>query len=377
MLKATKKVYMSILAILLVFITVVATTFAWVGILTYAQTDTFKMNLKVQDLENDYFLSISATDEEGYDDEGHFYTTYSDTANVTELKKQIIKNMGISIADLTNDNLVDRKFNQVYQIAPATTTRNTILNDEFHCLESRWGAKSIQTANSKAYYKFDIYISMEHREGDSAINENTNQKMNLFLADIAQTLTGDISTQVVQNEFTYDPSNLYNPNGLYSVNDVVNIDAASAARLALAVYDPILRTDKYSGTETPNRLYIYQGGTQYPTYYSESDTYSFGGILPEEYNLAYYEHVMNKTIKPSEFPIPDEAINRGDLELIENNKDLFDDEYGFGISNGKKTKVKITVYFWFEGWDSDCFEIIDAVNVRININFGTDSNVAQ
>ena len=40
-----------------------------------------------------------------------------------------------------------------------------------------------------------------------------------------------------------------------------------------------------------------------------------------------------------------------------------------------KKKIKVTVYFWFEGWDADCFEIIDAVMVRLNLEFASDSNV--
>ena len=119
---------------------------------------------------------------------------------------------------------------------------------------------------------------------------------------------------------------------------------------------------------------IYQGGTQLPTYDSATDTYSFGGILPEEYNIALFEHKKNRRIKYEDFKIPSDAINRGDLELTDDNKKLFDDNYGFGVNSGVKTKVKLTIYFWFEGWDADCFEIIDAVNVKINLNFATNAN---
>ena len=375
MFKATKKVYMSILAILLVFITVVATTYAWVGILTYAQTDTFKLNLKTQDLENDFYLSISATDYEEYDTSGNLImTTYSEHADEYEIKKQIIQNRGYSTTGLDTEQLIDRMFYSKYQILPVTTTRNTILKDEFHELEGNYGAKTIKAEKSNNFYKFDIYLSMEHRDGDAAITAGTNAKMDLILSDIANSLTGEINSQVVSNDFTYPSSAVYNPNNFGTISGSVNVDAASAARVALAVYKPILRTNSYFGTENPDKLFIYQGGTQVPTYNETTDTYSFGGILPEEYNLALYEHKKNRDILPTEFNIPADNINRGDLELIDDNDELFDDSYGFGVKDGKKTKVKITVYFWFEGWDADCFEIIDAVKVRINLNFATNAN---
>ena len=35
--------------------------------------------------------------------------------------------------------------------------------------------------------------------------------------------------------------------------------------------------------------------------------------------------------------------------------------------------VCFRVYFWFEGWDSDCFEIIDNKSVTVNLSFTTKS----
>lgn len=368
--KATKKIYMSILAVLLVFITVVATTYAWVGILTYGQTDTFKLNLKTQDLDSEFYLSISATDEEG---------TYAETADEYELKKQIIKNMGQGVDTLTSTQLIDRKFYSMYRISPVTTTRSTILKDEFHEINVEGGADTINPEWSHSFYKFDLYLSIEHRNGDDAIKADTNAKMDMILANIGDTLKGDVKTQKVSNSFVYPSNGIEDPKNretLYgrTISNEVKIDAASAARVALAVYEPILRTEKYSGNETPKELLIYQGGTQLPTYDSESGLYSFGGNLPEDYNLALYLHKKNRNVRPELLKIPDEIVNRNDMELDEENDKVFDSEFGFGIFNGKKTKVKITVYFWFEGWDADCFEIIDAVNVRLNLEFAADSN---
>lgn len=368
--KATKRIYMSILAVTLLFVTVVATTYAWVGILTYGQTDTFKMNLKTQDLDNDFFLTISATDN----------NDYSESADEYEIKKQIIKNMGYSITDLDTKEKVDARFYSIYRINPTTTTQSTILKDEFHEINPEYGAKYMNSAKSKSFYKFDVYLSVSHRDGDAAITSETNQRIDLFLANIENTLNGDVKNQVVSNDFNYPSiddlrTGVYNPNHFGEISGEVKVNAASAARVALAIYNPISMSDSYSGTEEPSILRIYQGGTQVPTYDNTTDTYSFGGNLPEDFNLAIYEHKKNRSIRYDEFKIPEDVINRGDLELTEENNKLFDDSFGFGVVNGDKKKIKVSVYFWFEGWDADCFEIIDAVLVRLNLEFASDSNV--
>ncbi len=75
----SKKMLISILTSVIVMVTMVATTFAWVGIFTYANTETFALNLKTQDLDVNYYLTISAT---GKSD------SFSDEADMTEIQKK-------------------------------------------------------------------------------------------------------------------------------------------------------------------------------------------------------------------------------------------------------------------------------------------------
>ena len=77
-----KKMLISILTSVVVLITIVATTFAWVGIFTYANTDNFDFNLRVSELDVNYFLQISATGEEG---------SFGDEADSIEIKRQIVR----------------------------------------------------------------------------------------------------------------------------------------------------------------------------------------------------------------------------------------------------------------------------------------------
>ena len=130
----TRKVYMSILTVLLVFITMVATTFAWVGIFTYNQTSPFDLNLKTQDLESDYYLSISASGEEG---------TYTDIANSDVIKEQILTNMGkdlsvISYDKTTNSDKYYETVNTLFDkvgLYSVTVNKNKLINNGFYELD--------------------------------------------------------------------------------------------------------------------------------------------------------------------------------------------------------------------------------------------------
>ena len=102
---ATRRVYMSILTIMLVFLTTVATTFAWVGILNYTDTSNFELNLQTEN-NNKYRLTISAT-EDG---------EYSDSANVYDIKKQILVNMGWSDTNLTTPEYIDNMETTIFPL---------------------------------------------------------------------------------------------------------------------------------------------------------------------------------------------------------------------------------------------------------------------
>ena len=97
----SKKILISLLTTLVVFITVFATTYAWVGIFTYANTDSFKMNLRVQDLDSNYFLTISSSGKPG---------TFSSEVPAIELKRQIVNNRYDNKYDNESDNSIETIF---------------------------------------------------------------------------------------------------------------------------------------------------------------------------------------------------------------------------------------------------------------------------
>lgn len=366
---AIRKVYLSILTSIMVLITVVATTYAWVGIFTYSSLEGFNINLKVDDANKSYYLKISTDG-----------INFKESVDLIDIQKQIMDNMGIeyeSFIDSSDADAVDRYFNKTTELVPVTTTMNYQTNelDKFFSMENIKGNKIFEESNK--YFKFDLYLMVEPREG---VSSTTNLNANIFLSDIGNSLKGTKSSGTLTNgnPFSSLPSSeefMYPL--LKEIPRDFSIDSSYATRFALSIYNPILIDDTYTA-QTPNKTIIYQGGTSVPS--KNGDIYSLGGILPEEYNMALKEFNKLQNLNLDITNVDPNRLN--DLELVGGNDmlwvrpDVVDDvNYNyFGVSNGKLTKIKITVYFWFEGWDADCLNFINKKNVTLNLKFSTDLN---
>lgn len=362
-----KKVYLSIMTCIVVLFTMVATTYAWVGILTYSTFESFDINIKVEDVNQAYSLRISADG-----------ANYGETVSLDLIQKQILTNMGIDYeAQLSeiSPETIDRLFNKVATLEPVTTSINTSTQalDKFYSMQ---GLRYIEFEESKKFYKFDIYLMVEPREG---IQANTNLSANLFLADIENTLSGTICTGslINGNPFASTPSEGMKYPLLTEIPRTFSINSAASARVALSISNPIDMNNNDTENTNIKKTLIYQGGTDIPSKDSNS-VYSLGGILPEEYNFAIQEY---NTMYNTDLTIDNVSAERlNDLELTSENRTLFtkpdsidSENYNyFGVSNGIATKLKITVHFWFEGWDADCFQFIDKKQVSLNLKFSTD-----
>ncbi len=358
---AMRKILISIFTIIVVIITTFATTYAWVGILTASSIEQFQLNLKTQE-ESNYALLISTTEN------GTFKEALAEEDYI-DIKRQILKNMGKNVEMLTDSGVIN-EYNNI-ELEPVSIEKNKIINDEFYLFDKN----SLSRRNSNKRLKFDLYLSLDYI-GEDVITEDTNITVNLLLDEIQNTLVGNTKLGSVANGITYPSNGIITSNfpGI-TTTDHVNVNSASSARVSLSIYSPILlEDDSYSNhpeLNEPYRQVIYQGGSNNPYYDEQTDTYSFGGILPEEYNLAYQEFKSIYILDPLRFYIPEEALNRGDLELTNENSTLANNDLNFGIINGNRTKIKITVNFWFEGWDADCFQIIDSNPVTLNLVFAT------
>jgi len=395
---ASKKMFISILTSVIVFVTMVATTFAWVGIFTYANVDAFQMNLKVNKSSN-YFLTISSKDSSNNAD-------YGDNIPLDQIQRQALKNWGIQVDDSLSTSAINSIFNTKNKIAPSTPYYTNSANiDHFEQLTNltNWNPNLVVT---NSYIKFDMYLSVNTLEGID--EETTGVNANVVLDEIDNTLVGNLNNYILHHGNTirrnpYYPSNFnwkyYDAhssltsvsfddfgNEVYTDKTEIIIDSSSSARFALELYNPIKFSDTYTGNETPINTIIYQGGSALPTYNENSNIYSMGGILPEEYNFGVQEANHNHGGKLS---IPSQTINN-EYKVKELKGTKLDNyiwnapEYGdidtnninyLGVENGIQTKQKITIYFWIEGWDADCTWAIDLINVTLSLTFTADTDL--
>ena len=390
----SKKMLISILTSVVVFVTMIATTFAWVGIFTYANTDSFSMNLKVNKSSN-YYLTISGLDSTDNNN-------YGEEIPLIEIQKQVLKNFGVQVDDSYSKETINTLYNQKTEIEPSTPiydSNNNISSFERIVNLSRG---PIDFVESKFIIKFDIYLSINTLEGID--EETTGINSSAVLDEINNTLNG-INNTYYLNVGNPIRNNRYAPSGfdwqLYpahsSLTNVtekdgviqyidkreIQVNSSSAARFALEVYNPIKLTDTYTGDETPINTIVYQGGSALPTYNEATDVYSMGGILPEEYNFGVQEAnaIYNKSLKIPQKTLDYESKVRTLNGTKKDNyvwkapdfEDIDTENINYlGVMNGIQTKQKISVYFWFEGWDSDCTWVIDMKRVTMNLTLTAD-----
>jgi len=373
-----RKLYMSILAATLILLTSIATTFAWVGMLTSSSLGSFDIDLKVEDLENDYYLKISSEDLTNCD-------AYGVSVAAIDVQKQIMDNMGIDYRntnlDINNSTAINSYFAYKAHLRPVTTDKNLSYFKAIGDIRKQ----DIELYDSNSYFKFDLYLTVDTY---LPLNNSTNINANVFFKNIEKALSGvecggallngnRFKNMTVPTEYSLLPN--LPVNGL-------KINSSDSTRLAFAIYDPIDITDTYDN-KSPSNYVIYQRGTKYPTYNSTSGLYSFGGILPEEYNIAAKEIEKLFDIDSDELK---SKLTSDVLERMETDKFMTQSNYHvwqsptedeivndskpyLGIRGTDRTKMKITVYFWFEGWDADCMSFIDGKSANISIIFATDT----
>ncbi len=346
--KAIKKVYLSILVTVLCLFTLTATTFAWVGIFTNSTLSDFELNLKTSDLQ-EYGIEISLTGEEG---------SFGTTIETIDVKREILRNNGSYNMDLlTSEEAIEKAFS-TYKMTQCST--QVLWNNQFS------NFLDVNNATTKGYFKFDIYISANRSyESDAA----SDYHLDAYLT--GDLLEGNIGRGTMINEFIY-PSEFINPlpNGIQAgtrIREDVKSDSSHACRVGIQKYNVVEKgkPEAYDVDSRVNGYIIYQDGSQYPVYDPETGIYDFGGILEEKYNFALKQY--NKMYSGK--ILPAWALNRNDTQYdVDGINQIIDsskDEEKIGIND----MMKLTFYFWFEGWDADCHELIDRRAVTLNLNF--------
>ena len=388
--KYKKKIIFMSISFVLVFMTMIATTFAWIGIFTYANTKKFDINLRVLDYDADYFLTISSTGKRD---------SFSEEIDTIELKKQVLANRGRDLTLLTNDDAISAAYaEETSSFDPATTLPNS--NNSLFDFKKMSMIETDATYNpitkkiipglvdaKDDFIWFDLYFTVDTKEGISSMSEINSP---IFLTALEDTVIGNITTHTM---LMYD-SNTENDFKVIDYNTIgtipylnyvpvlknianskkINVNSKNAMRFGFDLYEPIPIDEEYDDTNKIKSNVIYSVGSTYPNYVSSEDYYDLGNNLPTEYNTAAQELMNTKSY--FEVNVPNEYINRGDRELnYENNQvwksatDLSSPNNYLGVHNGVQTKMRLRTYLWFEGWDSDCLLGINGSDVILNLTF--------
>ena len=369
--KYVKKVYLSIMLVVFSLLTMVATTYAWVGLLTSTTFDEFTINLQQSDDPDasEYGIEVSL-------DGINFY----DSISSVDIRRKLLENLNYNVSDY-NDNAVNDVFRRHKVSLCTTTVFGDRLNSEFRDM------KGNITHN---YYWFDLYVSI-YKVGSE--DSSSQKNLDLYLRDYilsASTSTNpsgiyeyklfnsvaypNYSDTLFGKKILGDSSIANSISEGTVVANKVKIDIANTCRVALDKYVAVDKKhpEQYDSIYGNKGVVIYQNGSQYPTYNSSTGVYDFGGVLPDEYNFArLYHNSLHSDITEQLGSVPNEIINRGDLVYNDDGVCNHLITQSDGVTTSKMTKFRI--YFWFEGWDSDCFEVIDNKTVTLNLTFSTKS----
>lgn len=376
--KATRKIYLSIIFVTLSLLTMVATTFAWVGIVSNASFERLTINLETDNEKSDYGVMLSLT---GKSDDFH------ETIDTLDLQKKILQNIGVEENKLNNEVSIKNIFNKI-KMAQCTTVKDYgALDDSYYLtpFKDLYGNKPYATYNGdktdyRGYFEFDVYVAI-YKIGEDA--SGSEKELSVYLRE-GETgfLSGQKSTAYVANEIEFPGSTnplssqlLTSSNNFYpgkKVQGNVNINSASAARVSIqkAHSVPYGKVNE-NGNTTYNGLKIYKYGGDLPKYDSKYDMYDFGGILPSEFNFArlLYNSTRNEDMQLGNVPELALYNKRGDITFVDDGvvNHIVDESDHVTTSD----MIRLHVTFWFEGWDADCFEAINDIPVSLSLNFST------
>ena len=367
-----KKLYISVLTSILVLLTTVATTFAWVGVFANSTFESFDVSIKGSFL-GEYGVVISATGEEG---------TFSETIDALTVKKMILKNWGYSSEKIEDDEKAEALFNSLNM--HQCTTLPILDGNKIKKLGT---FKTIEKMITKNYFKFDIYVAPIQLYPGST----SDYLLDLYVSDnlITSTPRNYIPTHSVTfpNSFSNPLINL--PDGITIINGgskLKNIrhNPSKACRVAFEKYSVVDKgsPEQYTSLDEPISTVIYSTDSyNYPIYDSNSTTYNFGGILPNDanfgilnYNQSDYIYAKNgiKYLSMDEdiYSIRGVTGSHPDIVLSSETNHLINPTNANEQISLEKM-MKISISFWIEGWDADCINTLNQNLLTLSVELNT------
>ncbi len=363
-----RKIYFSLFLSLIVVMTTVTVTFAFITTNRNVYVDKFNMSIggtgKDNSKKSGLVLSIDGVN-------------FDTDLNSLDIKKAILLKKGYSQAISMNEEQINSLYSNYSGLLNLTPTNYLNLNEGFH------GLVDTKITNY-GYISFDLYVSTTNA------NYSNQQYLSLYFADENMSNCESIDSDMLIDVDAIHPT-------LNKIPDTIKVNPQNAARLGIVTYQTqekgnasistqqvsskIYRFDDNECSVTSDGLYNFGGIT--PKFYTnennvtyqldpnkdnDKELYNSSDSYVFNYMQKYYNTIMNLKIKDEAFE-SEELKYRDTYDQYIYNSCIFDTS--MKLTHDKM--VKLTVYLWIEGWDSDCFNTILTSTLDFDLKFTTDN----
>ncbi|MCR5787019.1 MAG: hypothetical protein K6G28_04895 [Acholeplasmatales bacterium] len=332
-----RKIYFSMFVSILLVITVVTTTFAWYSTQQNAVVSDFTIGIggAKNEQSEESGLELSVTGLEG---------SFKDTLEGTDVMRAILLQRGYENAF----SLSEKDVKNIYSNLKFTTVSPNDYKDltnGFHTVN-----KYAEKEEKEEFFSLDLYVSINNEKYEDIIGSTP-----LYFATEQMATSPDRTVDLLVGPFNH-------PN-LGLLPNQITVNATNAARMGVVTYKPVEKYKPQDSDLYSSKIYSFSSNT--PTI--RNGVYNFGG-MNNDYNmmLEYYNRIMKDNY--NSLIIPDDVKERGEDQLIYS-QEVFPSSLGCTT----KTMVKLKVYFWLEGWDSDCFNAINHSTIDFSIQLVTST----
>lgn len=255
-----KRVFFSLSLFGVSLLTMVATTFAWVGITSNSLFDEFSLNLRTDTEDRgDYGIQLSLS---GIYSDNPNYNTFSDSIDGASVRRQIMKNSGKYVGtnlDKYNDNMINALFSQ-YEMGQCTPKKTTYHQNLFDSDDVQVFENVADGSLTSSFMYFDVYATL-HVINATANPSASTSNIPLFLREGILS-SNEIGSWKLSNAYTYpdtpmiiDGTPKLNPFAGRTIKDTVRVNPASAARVCVQTFEPVDLHSIYRSDTTGHTIY--------------------------------------------------------------------------------------------------------------------------
>ena len=332
-----RKLILGLFTLGLLFTCLTTTTYAWFARNSEAWTNDMEL-----ELENYDGLQISI-------DGINFRSNIPNS----ELKKAIVSKASNIPVEQLNDEKTDEFFERL-NITGVTTANLKDFKTVDSNVKNDDGSFKLVNASEYSYYSFDLYFRLQTARA-------TDQEYDLTFVsnDYANRATSNVGV----SSFKEAPTKATIYSG-FSIGDK-KIEAGSKIDIDLrnAVRIGVLHDESLSDLDENDK-----GFTIYEPYIGLG-SYAIEGETEDKYNPAM-NYMLNHLDAYSGHLNP---ISKDDGDVYKMTEKDFNSEISFGrfvpTEDNKYKDVKITIYIWLEGYDSDYLSTVDDLGLSFKLSF--------